>query len=79
MVVIMGAAGVANVSVSEGDVGVGAKCKPPFFMVGGGGIVKESSSLSLGCSGRTRSLVMLCMTGGAGVVKESSFTSTPGA
>lgn len=31
MVVVVGAAGVANVSASEGDVGVGAKCKPPFL------------------------------------------------
>ena len=79
MVVIVGAAGVANASPSEGDVRVGAKCKPLSCMVGGGGIMKESSSLSLGCLGWTRSLVILCMTGGPGVVKELSFISTPGA
>ena len=46
MVVIVGAAGVANVSPSEGDVGVGAKCKPPFCMTDGAGVVKESSFIS---------------------------------
>jgi hypothetical protein len=79
IVVIKGAGGAVNASVDEGAADTGAKCTPPFCMVGGGGAVKEtSSSLLPSFLGLTGSLVIVCMAGRGGAVRESTSISIPG-